>query len=75
MQSTGTGIKTGSRMGHMHLYGDTGSINVFKNISVKRKIYIHINNTNPVLADDSEERAFAESAGWEVAFDGMRIEL
>lgn len=75
MQSTGTGVKTGSRMGHMHLHGDTGSMSAFKDLGVKRKIYIHINNTNPVLADDSSERALAEEAGWEIAFDGMRVEL
>ena len=44
-------------------------------LDVKRKIFIHINNTNPVLADDSKERAFVEEAGWEVSFDGMRVTL
>ena len=75
MQSTGTGIKTGSRMGHMHLYGDDGLVAAFADLDVERKIFIHINNTNPVLADDSRERAFVEEAGWEVSFDGMEVTL
>jgi pyrroloquinoline quinone biosynthesis protein B len=42
-------------------------------LSIGRKIYIHINNTNPMLLDDSPERAAAERAGWEVAYDGMEL--
>jgi pyrroloquinoline quinone biosynthesis protein B len=40
-----------------------------------RKIYIHINNTNPMLIEDSSERRIVEKTGWEVAFDGMDIEV
>jgi pyrroloquinoline quinone biosynthesis protein B len=40
-----------------------------------RRIYIHINNTNPILIDDAPERLAVEEAGWEVAFDGMELEL
>ncbi|MDA0653791.1 MAG: pyrroloquinoline quinone biosynthesis protein PqqB [Proteobacteria bacterium] len=75
MKSTGTGVKTGSRMGHMHLSGEDGTIAAFADLDVKRKIFVHINNTNPVLADDSRERAFVEEAGWEIGFDGMRVTL
>ena len=39
-----------------------------------RKIYTHINNTNPILAPASEERRAVESSGWEIAYDGMEID-
>ena len=69
------GIKTGKRMGHMSLSGEDGTIAAFENLEVGRKIFIHINTTNPVLLEDSEERAFAAKAGWEVSYDGMEIIL
>jgi pyrroloquinoline quinone biosynthesis protein B len=40
---------------------------------VRRKIYTHVNNTNPILRDDSQERRAVAHAGWEVAFDGMEV--
>ena len=67
------GIKTGKRMGHMSLSGEDGTIAAFKNLQVARKVFIHINTTNPVLLEDSEERALATRAGWEVSYDGMEI--
>jgi pyrroloquinoline quinone biosynthesis protein B len=73
MQATGVGEKTGRRMGHMSMSGAAGSIAAFAPLSVKRKVFIHINNTNPVLLSDSPERARAEAADWEVAYDGMEI--
>ena len=69
------GIKTGKRMGHMSLSGEDGTIQAFDNLQVARKIFIHINTTNPVLLEDSEERALATKAGWEVSYDGMEIVL
>ena len=75
MRATGTGVKTGRRMGHMHMHGTGGSVQAFADLDVARKIFIHINNTNSALADNSEERAFVERAGWEVGFDGMRVTL
>jgi pyrroloquinoline quinone biosynthesis protein B len=47
----------------------------FAHLKVKRKILVHINNSNPVLLADSSERAELEAAGWEVAHDGMRLSL
>ena len=67
--------KTGERMGHMNMSGPEGSLAAFKNLNVARQIYIHINNSNPVLREDSAERAVVEAAGWEVAYDGMEISL
>lgn len=69
------GVKTGSRMGHMSNAGPDGTIAAFAGLDVQRKVFIHINNTNPILLPDSPERAEAEAAGWEVAFDGMEISL
>lgn len=69
------GVKTGKRMGHMSNSGDDGTIAAFRDLDVKRKIFIHINTTNPILLDDSEERKIAEAAGWEVSYDGMMIDV
>jgi pyrroloquinoline quinone biosynthesis protein B len=67
--------KTGQRIGHISLAGPEGSLAAFAPLGVKRKVFIHINNTNPILIEGAPERLAAEAAGWEVAFDGMRIEL
>jgi pyrroloquinoline quinone biosynthesis protein B len=71
----GVGQKTGQRMGHISMSGDGGSIAAFKDLGVARKVFVHINNTNPVLIDDSPQRRAAEEAGWEIAVDGMEIAL
>ena len=70
-----TGVKTGARMGHMSVSGADGTLAAFADLGVRRKVLIHINNTNPILLDDSAERAAVQAAGWEVAHDGMEIEL
>src|SRR3546814_6302035 len=75
MQRQGAGSKTGRRMGHMSLSGPDGTLAVFADSPVARKVLIHINNTNPILLADSPERAAVEAAGWEVAYDGMEIAL
>ena len=61
-------------MAHMPISGASGSLEQLRRLDA-RKIYTHINNTNPILASprDSEERRAVEAAGWEVAFDGMEI--
>lgn len=74
MIRTGTGTKTGRRMGHMPIDGDGGSLAALSGLN-GRRIYIHVNNTNPILVDGSPERRKVEAAGWEIAEDGMRIEL
>lgn len=71
----GVGAKTGARMGHMSIAGENGSMAAFAPLGVDRKIYVHMNNTNPVLDPRSEERAEVETAGWEVAHDGMEVTL
>jgi pyrroloquinoline quinone biosynthesis protein B len=74
MIRTGTGQKTGRRMGHMPIDGEDGSLRVLGEIPARR-IFVHINNTNPVLIDGSPERRKVEAAGWQVAADGMEIVL
>jgi pyrroloquinoline quinone biosynthesis protein B len=75
MIRTETGLKTGARMGHMSVSEPDGTLAAFASLRVRRKVLIHINNTNPILLDDSPERAAVQAAGWEVAYDGMEIEL
>jgi pyrroloquinoline quinone biosynthesis protein B len=67
--------KTGERIGHMNISGPNGTIAAFADLAVKRRILIHINNSNPVLRETSPERAAVEASGWEVAHDGMAIEV
>ena len=71
--TTGVGSKTGRRMGHMSIDGPDGTVAAFADLDVRRKILIHVNTTNPVLDEDSPERAALAAAGWEVAEDGMEI--
>lgn len=75
MIAQGLSIKTGKRMGHINMSGTDGSIAAFQALDVRRRVYVHINNSNPVLREDGPERAEVEKAGWEVAFDGMEISL
>jgi len=71
----GSGTKTGKRMGHMSVADSDGVIAAFRDLGVHRKVLIHINNSNPVLLDDSPERKMASQAGWEIAHDGMEVTL
>lgn len=74
MIRSGTGQKTGRRMGHMPIDGGDGTLAALAELRARR-ILIHINNTNPILVDGSPERRKAEAAGWQVAEDGMEIVL
>jgi pyrroloquinoline quinone biosynthesis protein B len=71
---SGTGSKTARRMGHLPIDGADGSLAVLDNLGLRR-IYQHINNTNPILIAGSPERAQVEERGWEIAEDGMEIVL
>lgn len=75
MIETGVGEKTGRRMGHVAMSGPEGSLARLAGLTAARRIYVHLNNTNPVLVEDSAERAIVERAGWEIAVDGMEIAL
>ncbi|RUO98922.1 pyrroloquinoline quinone biosynthesis protein PqqB [Hyphomicrobium sp.] len=67
--------KTGKRMGHISVSGPDGSIAALSSLNVKRRIYVHINNSNPILDENSEARKVVEASGWEVGFDGMEVRL
>ena len=75
MPRAGLGAKTGRRMGHMSVSGPDGAMAAFAPLGVRRKVFIHINNSNPILLEDSAEHAAVRAAGWEVAFDGMEVAL
>jgi pyrroloquinoline quinone biosynthesis protein B len=75
MQALDLSSKSAADMGHLPQSGDGGMIDVLERIGARRKILIHINNTNPILDDDSPQRATLAGHGIEVAFDGMEIAL
>ena len=62
-------------MSHLPIGGPAGSLAALSEVMARRKIYTHINNTNPILPSDSPERRAAEMAGWEVAADGLEVSL
>ena len=59
----------------MNNSGPDGSMEAFKDLNVKKKVFIHINTTNPILISNSDERKIVEENGWEVSYDGMEIKL
>jgi pyrroloquinoline quinone biosynthesis protein B len=73
--AAGLGNKTGQGMGHIAMSGDTGAIAALADIDIGRKMFLHINNSNPVLLRDSAERKAAEHAGWQIPTDGTEIVL
>lgn len=75
MIELGFSKKSAADMGHLPQSGKAGMIAVLDSIGERRKVLIHINNTNPILDDDSEQRAILARHGIEVAFDGMEISL
>jgi len=75
MVRAGLGPKTGRRMGHMSVSGPDGTMAAFEGLGVQRRVLLHINNSNPILLDNSPERAAVNAAGWDVAYDGMELTL
>jgi pyrroloquinoline quinone biosynthesis protein B len=75
IQERGIGGLPASGMGHLPVSGSGGSLKVLAGLNVKHKIYVHINNTNPMLFEDSPERAAVAAAGCAVAWDGMEISI
>ena len=71
----GVGSKLASEMGHLPQSGDNGMIEELRGRKRQRKVLIHINNTNPILVEDSPERKILDEEGIEVSYDGMQIEL
>jgi pyrroloquinoline quinone biosynthesis protein B len=73
MNSTGTGLKSGRRMGHVPVSGDDGSMAQLQTLHAKQKIFVHLNNTNPLLIENSPEQIATREKGWVIASDGMAI--
>lgn len=75
MPAAGVGSKTGKRMGHLQISGPQGSMALLADVPVGRRVYVHINNTNPILDERSSEHRNVRSNGWEIGHDGMEIRL
>ena len=73
--AAGLGNKTGQSMGHIAMSGEQGAIAALAGLGIDRKIFLHINNSNPALLHDSAERRIAEQAGWQIPEDGTEIVL
>jgi pyrroloquinoline quinone biosynthesis protein B len=73
--AAGLGNKTGQAMGHIAMSGESGAIATLANVDIGTKIFLHINNSNPALLHNSEQREIVERAGWQIAADGVEIVL
>jgi pyrroloquinoline quinone biosynthesis protein B len=71
----GLAAKTSAAMGHLPIGGPDGSLEQLVDLTAERRIYVHINNTNPVLLEDSPERRTVDERGWEVAADGLEVKV
>jgi pyrroloquinoline quinone biosynthesis protein B len=71
----GLSTKTGRGMGHIAMSGRAGTIESLAGLDIDRKIFLHINNSNPALLADSAERKILERAGWQIPADGTEIVL
>jgi len=71
----GISDRTARDMGHTPLAGPGRTLGVLAGLDRPRKVLVHINNTNPILLEDSPERAEVVRAGVEVAYDGLEVEL
>ncbi|MFI2765107.1 pyrroloquinoline quinone biosynthesis protein PqqB [Streptomyces echinatus] len=67
--------KTSREMGHLPIDGPDGSLAQLPSMGVGRTIYVHMNNTNPILLEDAPERHTLEERGMEVAMDGLEIQV
>jgi pyrroloquinoline quinone biosynthesis protein B len=71
----GLGNKTGQSMGHIAMSGEHGAIKALDQLDIGKKLFLHINNSNPALLPASAERKMAERAGWQIPADGTEIVL
>jgi pyrroloquinoline quinone biosynthesis protein B len=75
LPAQGLGAKRAADMAHLPVGGADGSLAALRGLRAARRVYIHVNNTNPLLREDSPERKETDAAGWAVAWDGMEIAL
>ena len=71
----GLAAKTSREMGHLPIDGPDGSLAQLPALGARRTIFVHLNNTNPILLDDTPERRIVEDHGLEVAMDGLEVEV
>ena len=71
----GLGAKRAEDMAHLPVGGEAGSLAALRSLRAGRRVFIHVNNTSPLLREDSTERKAADAAGWEIAWDGMEVAL
>ena len=71
----GLSHKTAWRMGHMAMNGARGTMEQLAGVNIAHKFFIHVNNSNPALRNDSPERAHVEAAGWRISHDGLVVEI
>jgi pyrroloquinoline quinone biosynthesis protein B len=62
-------------MGHWPVGGEDGTVALLRGKPDIRKVFIHINNTNPILRDDSPQAEFVRNSGWEISYEGMTLDL
>ncbi|MFE5403309.1 pyrroloquinoline quinone biosynthesis protein PqqB [Streptomyces sp. NPDC056580] len=67
--------KTSREMGHLPMAGPDGSLAQLPSLSVGRTVFVHMNNTNPVLLENTPERRALEESGMEVAMDGLEVQV
>src|SRR5258707_6513316 len=75
IQGSGNNIQTARQMGHVPVSSTEGSLHRLAGLRRPRKIYVHINNTNPMLNEAGPEYAQVREAGWEIAEDGWQFDL
>ena len=75
MIAAGLSAKTGRRMGHVPISGAGGTLEALGDVAVGRRIFVHINNSNPIVCPSHEAAREVERAGWEIAHDGLEIAL
>jgi pyrroloquinoline quinone biosynthesis protein B len=73
--AAGLGQKTGQSMGHISMSGGHGAIEGLAGLDIARKVFLHVNNSNPAWLKSSEERKALEQAGWQIPADGTEITL
>jgi pyrroloquinoline quinone biosynthesis protein B len=75
LPAQGLGTKRAEDMAHVPVGGADGSVAALRGLAPGRRIFIHINNTNPLLREDGPERQTVAREGWEAAYDGMEVLL
>lgn len=73
--AAGLAAKTGQAMGHIAMSGEAGAIAALSGLDIGRRVFLHINNSNPALLKASDQRKIAERAGWQIPADGTEIVL